>query len=661
MGTRDTPSGVVGLYPTEDVLQFKMHFDDGSDARRATRARRVDETEPKGLFSRRAWTSVDVPSSGMLETVRRALPLPRPASEHLVALIAARGQISTEQLEQFFYPTLDHLHDPLQLDEMDTAVTRLLGAASRREKVAIHGDFDVDGLTGTAILAELFANLVVDGNRMQACPPFVPDRVGDGYGVAKRKLEEWGAQGVELLVTVDTGSAAHEELDLARAAGMDVIVLDHHLFDERPAAALALVNPRRKGNRYPNSELCGAAVAFKLVQALAVTEPACLPPAFPLSVIDLAALGTIADQMSLVGENRVLVLRGLERIRDRSTVRPGVAALLSVAGLDGGFPVSATNIAYQVAPRLNACGRIGRVQTALDILLTRDVAQARRLAKEADVTNEKRKQADLRVKEDAVAQARPYAERGDPGLVLASADWHRGIIGISAARLVEIFNVPTILFSIAGQEARGSARSVPDVDVKAALDRCADLLVRFGGHPQAAGMTLRMSDLDAFRDAFLEALREDSGGNGVPELFDLVLPLAEMDTDEIAHLTSETTLLAPFGEGNRTPVFRCNGLRLARLPNMLGRTGEHQRFAFRGPDRPTGHGTPSLSREFISFGSGRAWTEMVNDEKIRPRDLLERRWDILFKLEPNTWRPRNGAVVDPVQQQLVDIKPADVS
>ncbi|MBC8424486.1 single-stranded-DNA-specific exonuclease RecJ, partial [bacterium] len=590
--------------------------------------------------------------------VKRALPMPRPASEHLVALIASRVRIASEELEAFFYPTLDHLYDPLQLDEMDTAVARLLAAAAGAQKVAIHGDFDVDGLTGAAILADLLANLIVDGKRVEACPPFVPDRVEDGYGVARRKLVEWGAQGVDLLLAVDTGSAAHEELDLARASGMDVIVLDHHLFDRRPAAALALVNPRREGNRYPNPELCGAAVAFKLVQAVAAADPGCLPPDFLMSVIDLAALGTIADQMPLVGENRVLVLRGLERINDRRTIRPGLAALLSIAGLDGGFPVSATNVAYQLAPRLNACGRIGRVQTALDLLLTRDPDRARQLAREADDTNERRKQADQRVKEDALAQARPYAERGDPGLVLGSADWHRGIIGISAARLVEVYNVPTILFSIEGTEARGSARSVPDVDVKAALDRCADLLIRYGGHPQAAGMSLRVDDLDAFRDAFVDALRAAPGNGSVPERYDLELPLAEMGADEIAQLTREISLLAPFGEGNRTPVFRSNGLRLARPPAMLGRTGDHLRFTFRGPARATGNGTPSLSRDFISFGSGSAWSDLVDGSPGQGRDLLDRRWDILFKLEPNTWRPRNGAAVDPVQQQLIDIRPA---
>lgn len=642
-------------------MQFEMPFDDRADAGTAATPAGGEASARPGVLTDRAWTAAAVPDADVLEAVRRVLPITRTVSDELLSLVASRGHRRAEELERFFYPTLDHLHDPFALDEMDVAVDRVLAAAAAGETVAVHGDFDVDGLTGTAILGELFAALEVDGRRMALRPPFVPDRLVDGYGVAESKLRAWGDEGVDLLVTVDTGSAAHMELSLAHELGMDVVVLDHHLFDERPAAALALVNPRRADSRYPNSELCGAAVAFKLVQAVAARAPGALPPDFPSTVLDLAALGTIADQMTLVGENRVLVLRGLARLRDRATLRPGLAALLSVAGLDGGFPVSATGIAYQVAPRLNACGRVGCVQTALDLLMTRDETEARRLAKEADDTNERRKQTDLQVKEDAVAKAHPFAERGDPGLVLGSPDWHRGVIGISAARLVEIFNVPTILFALEGTEARGSARSVPGIDVKAALDRCAHHLIRYGGHPQAAGMSLRVADLDAFRADFLRALDEAPGDGGVPERYDLGLPLTDMSAEDVARFTREITLLEPFGEGNRAPVFRSDGLRLARLPAVLGRTGEHLRFTFAGPARPTGGGTPSLSREFISFGSGRAWTDMIRERKLQPRDLLGMRWDILFRLEPNTWRPRNRAAVDPVQQQLVDIKPSEAS
>lgn len=613
----------------------------------------------RGVLSGRPWRAAGVPTPEVLEAVARALPLSRRVSGHLVALLAVRGVVGEEALERFFYPEIEHLHDPLLLDEIEPAARRLLSAASRGEKVAVHGDFDVDGLTGTALLAELLRALNVEGRRCELLPPFVPDRARDGYGVARRMLDAWALAGVGLLVTVDTGSAAHEEIAVAVAGGMDVVVLDHHLFDARPAGVHALVNPRRPGNRYPNAELCGVAVAFKLAQALAQLEPGCLPPDFLASVQDLAALGLIADQMPLVDENRVLVRRGLERISDRRTVRPGLRALLEKAGLDHGQAVTATHVAYQLAPRLNACGRIGRVQTALDLLLTRDADEARDLAAEADETNKRRRDTDQRVMDEAVIKALPFAERGDPGLILGDERWHRGVIGISAARLVERFNVPSILFSLEGEESRGSARSVPDVDIKAVLDRCAGLLVRYGGHAQAAGMTLRTRDLDAFREAFLVALRQEPEHDGVPEAYDLDLALDAMTVQEVALLNQECALLEPFGEGNRAPVFRCDGLRLSAAPATVGRGGEHLRFRFAGPGQPRAAGTPALALPFISFGSNRAWEALLGTLPGGKASLQGRRWDILFQVATNNWRPANGAAVEPVQMQLLDIRPGD--
>lgn len=612
-----------------------------------------------GVLSGRAWRAAGVPDPGVVEAVGRALPLSRRVSGHLVALLAVRGVVGAEALERFFYPEFKHLHDPLLLDEIEPAARRLLDAARTGEKVAVHGDFDVDGLTGTALLAELLRALSVGGRRCQLQPPFVPDRARDGYGVARRMLDVWAADGVGLLVTVDTGSAAHEEVAVALAGGMDVVVLDHHLFDARPAGVHALVNPRRPGNRYPNAELCGVGVAFKLAQALTLLDPGCLPEDFLASVQDLAALGLIADQMPLVDENRVLVRRGLERISDRQTVRPGLRALLEKAGLDHGQAVTATHVAYQLAPRLNACGRIGRVQAALDLLLTRDADEARALAAEADETNKRRRDTDQRVMDEAVLKAQPYAERGDPGLILGDERWHRGVIGISAARLVERYNVPSILFSLEGEESRGSARSVPGVDIKAVLDRCAGLLVRYGGHAQAAGMTLRTRDLDAFRESFLASLREEPAQAGVPESYDLDLALDALTVQEVAQLNQECALLEPFGEGNRAPVFRCDGLRLTAAPATVGRGGEHLRFRFAGPGQPRAGGTPALAMSFISFGAGKAWESLLAELPGGRAALPELRWDILFQIATNNWRPSNGAPVDPVQLQLLDIRRSD--
>ncbi|MCP4574294.1 MAG: single-stranded-DNA-specific exonuclease RecJ [bacterium] len=623
---------------TGDVLQYAMDFvADG----------------PVGIFSGRPWCAHAEGCPQEIQAMRRKLPLDFPVSDALVNVLACRGVTSTANLDRFFYPSLDQLHDPFDLQEMDRAVDRVLQAAARGEKVAVHGDFDVDGLTGAALLAETLGAVRHQGSAIRTEPAFVPDRATDGYGVAGRMIREWASRGVTLLLTVDTGSAAATEIALAGDLGMDVVVLDHHIFEERPQA-VALVNPRRDGGTYANLELSGVGVAFKFAEALSLREPGCLPEDFLVSVLDLAALGLVADQMSLVGENRLLVKKGLERFNDREHIRPGLSALLEVSGLDRGFPVTTSDFAYQLAPRLNACGRIGRVMSALELLLTRDPAVARRLAAEADRTNSRRKEQDQLLKEEAIAMALPFVQRGEPGLVLAASNWHKGIIGIGAARLVEQYRLPVILIAIEGDEARGSARSVPHIDVKAVLDQCAKHLVRHGGHAQAAGMTLRRRDIDAFRTDFLAALGEQPATGPLPEGYDLDLPLDTLETTDVARLVRELEHLEPFGAGNRKPVFRCCGLRLQRPPTSLS-GGAHLRFAFRGPARGNG-GTPALGREFVSFGCGESWRQMLAREELRPRDLLDRTWDILFQIGRSTYRPRSGAY-DPVQQLLVDIRP----
>ncbi|MEN8005583.1 MAG: single-stranded-DNA-specific exonuclease RecJ [Candidatus Krumholzibacteriota bacterium] len=614
-----------------------------------------DSSRPSGILSGRPWSSNSTVSDDIVTRIRREVPLDFQVSDCLLQVLAGRGVTENHDLERFFYPSLDHLHDPFLLLEMDRAVERMFTAARDGERVAVHGDFDVDGITGSALLYETISALSVDGSRVQPEDAFIPDRATDGYGVASRMVREWAGRGVTLLITVDTGTAAVEEISLARDLGMDVIVLDHHIFETRPPAT-ALVNPRREGATYPNDELCGVAVAFKFAQALKLKDPACLPDGLLGSVLDLVALGLVADQMALVGENRILVKKGLEKFNDRANIRPGLAALLAVSGLDRGFPVTTGDFAYQLAPRINACGRIGRVMSALELLLTRDPATARTLAEEADRTNTRRKEQDLLLKEEAIDMALPFVRRGDPGLVLASSSWHKGIIGIGAARLVEQYQLPVILIAEEGGEARGSARSVPNVDVKSVLDRCSEHLVRHGGHAQAAGMTLRSRDIDVFRAAFIEQLLAEPHSGPLPEGYDLDLCLDGMGSKEVARLVGELEHLEPFGSGNRKPIFLCEGLQLQKPPMYLS-GGAHLRFAFRGPARGNGNDTPALSREFVSFGSGDAWRRMVAENKMQARDLLDRRWDILFQIGRSTFRPRNGNY-DPVQQLLVDIRPA---
>ena len=608
---------------------------------------------PSGWLTNRPWQSGGFPLTETIDRLRREVPLMEPVSERLLTLLAARGLISRRDLESFFYPSLEHLSDPFLLVEMDKAVARMLRAVRAEEKLAVHGDFDVDGITGCAVLDLLLSTLSVDGHKVRTTPPFIPDRTQDGYGVAARMVRQWAAEGVTLLITVDTGAAAIDELELARELGIDVIVLDHHIFEERPCA-VALVNPRRPDARYPNPDLCGVAVAFKFAQALGQERPDSLPDGFLESLTDLVALGLIADQMSLTGENRVLVRKGLARLADRDQIRPGLVALLRISGLDRGFPVTASDLAYQVAPRLNACGRIGRVMAALELLLTDDPVQAERLAQEADRTNTRRKQADVALKEEAVEMARPYVERGDPGLVLHSHTWHKGVIGIGAARLVELYQLPTILIAEEGDEARGSARSVADVDVKGVLDHCAGFLLRYGGHSQAAGLTLRRRDIEGFREAFLNALRRKPQHGPVPVAYDLDLPLAEMSAQDVARLVCELDKMEPFGSGNPKPVFRCSGMRLRQNPLVMG-GGAHLRFAFKSIGQVR-NGTPALSREFVAFGAGEAWRRESARLSKAGADPLDCNWEVLFQVGRSNFRPRGGTY-DPVQQLLVDLRP----
>ncbi len=642
-------------------MQFELPFESGcaseSDHDHPHAERGAADT-PVGILTGRPWSLKLGPPLETLDRMRRVVPLDFPVTDRLLNILGNRGLTDARCLESFFYPSLDQLPDPFLLREMDRAVARMLQALHAQEKIAIHGDFDVDGITGCCVLAEMLRVLSLDGKRVDLQPVFIPDRATDGYGIASRMIRQWAGNGVTLLVTVDTGATAYNEIELATELGMDVVVLDHHIFDERPPAA-AVVNPRRTDSTYPNRELCGVAVAFKFAQALQRRHPDCLPDWFESSVLDLVALGLVADQMDLVGENRILVRKGLEVFTDRQRIRPGLAALLSVAGLDRGFPITASDLAYQIAPRLNACGRIGRVMAACELLLTRDPGVARALAAEADRTNQRRKEADLALKKEAVSMAAPYVDRGDPGLLLASSAWHKGVIGIGAARLVELYQLPTILIAVEGDSARGSARSVAGVDVKAVLDSCSELLVRYGGHAQAAGMTLRTSDIPVFRKRFLEVLTSVAPNGPIPECYDLDLPLLEMTAKDTADLVHELEHMEPFGSGNRKPVFRCSDLRLARLPIPLG-GGVHLRFTFQGPDRSSLAGSPALARDFVCFGCGEAWRRLREQTEQAGRDLLEMRWDILFQISRNTFRPRGGAY-DPVQQLLVDVQTSDPS
>ena len=462
-------------------------------------------------------------------------PFPRPEDmpEALHALLVSRGIGSADAAEAFLKPSVKDLHDPFLLSDMDRAVARLKAAMAAGQSICVYGDYDVDGVCAASIM-----KLWLEG-RGAKVRAYLPSRHSEGYGLneaAVRAIAQWA----DLLVTVDCGVTSVELVALARELGLDVIVTDHH----RPAEALPdcpVVNPLL--NHYPFPHLCGAGVAWKLVWALGGE--------IPMALIDIAALATVADVVSLTGENRAIVALGLQSINRRP--RPGVAALMEAAGL-AGKPVTATAVAFQLAPRLNAGGRLGSAERALDLVTAMDAAAAAPLAEALEQENTRRRAVENQILAEAEAQLRDFDFIRHRAIILSGKDWNPGVIGLAASRLVEKYHYPTVLLADQGDKLTGSCRSIEGVDIHAALTGCAETILRFGGHRQAAGLTLEPERLDDFIRA-MDAWLSD---HIPPRAY---VPVRAYDTEiDLSHVTPALVAaldgLQPTGFGNPAPVFR---------------------------------------------------------------------------------------------------------
>ncbi len=467
-------------------------------------------------------------------------------SPAVARLLTQRGLADPEAADRFLRPSLDHLHDPFRLTDMVPAVERLLAAVARRERVAIHGDYDVDGVTSTVILRRALELLGGDVTH------FIPERLRDGYGLQPAAVERLAAEGVRVIVSVDCGIRSADAARTARALGLDLIITDHHEPDCELPQALAVINPKRADCTYPDKYLAGVGVALKVVQALCQrTGHDKWVPAF----LKLAAIGTVADVVPLVGENRVIAKLGLERL-SRGPHTVGLRTLLEVAGLSG-KPIDGFGVAFVLAPRINAAGRMSTPDIATRLLLASDEAQAVEVRGLADQLNEEntRRQAH----EAEIVTAARRSVDADPAigahniLVVAGEGWHRGVIGIVASKLVETFCKPTIVLSIEDGVAHGSCRSIPAFDMLGALESCADLLHKYGGHRQAAGLTLDAARIGELRSRLgAHALHALEPTDLMPRLrIDGRLRLAEIDPQLVDGLDA----MAPFGSANPKPVF----------------------------------------------------------------------------------------------------------
>jgi single-stranded-DNA-specific exonuclease len=469
----------------------------------------------------------------------------------LAALLVQRGQGDAEVARKYLRPSLDDLSDPLTLAGMADAVEAIAAVVRAGGTIMVHGDYDVDGQCATAVLTRALRAAGAD------VVPFVPHRLRDGYDFGPAGLAAARAAGAALVITCDCGITAVDTVRDAREAGIGVVVTDHHLPGDQLPPALAIVDPQRHDDTSGLSHLCGAGIAFKLVQALV---PALgLPANLPYYLLDMVALATVADVVPLVGENRILVKHGLRLLGESNW--PGVRALLEACGL-AGKELRAGHCGFILGPRLNAAGRVADAADGLRLLLSDDPEEASALARRLDGLNVERQALDQRILEEALEQVELVSDlEHESGFVLAAEGWHSGVVGIVASRVVERYGRPTFLIAFDGDIGKGSGRSISRFDLHSALLACGDQLERFGGHQMAAGLTIRRQNLEAFRERFGGIARESLAPEdlGPEQRVDLEVELQEL-TYELERLCR---YLEPCGTGNTSPVFGVRGVRFA--------------------------------------------------------------------------------------------------
>lgn len=539
------------------------------------------------------------------EPIADGSPGSKLAKDRLLSeILARRGFERPADAESFLVPQLENLNNPRSLPDMQRAIERVHRAIARGETIAVFGDYDADGITSTALLTHALRGLGADVR------PHLPHRIEDGYGLRPAAVARLAEDRPSLLIAVDCGSHDIAGLEAARAHGIETIVLDHHHVGESSARlpALAFVSPRRPDSSYPFPDLAAAGLAFQFARVLVGDEQA--EPLLPL-----AALGTVADVVPLLGDNRIIVKQGLSRFAEGAAI--GLPLLAREAGIDPAT-VESWHLAYVLGPRVNAAGRIDDPRLALDLLLTDDVDEAQRLARQLGALNARRQRTTARMLDEAEAMAALQSPDLTPVLALAHADWHVGLVGLVASRLVERYHRPAIVLSQGVIHSRGSARSIDGFNIVEALSACADLLLEHGGHSHAAGLTIETERLAALR----ERLSERFQGSFPHDVPDPVIRIdAELAPTELTLRThARVSRLEPCGAGNLTPVFMTRGLRPRDV--RLSKDGRHLLFSVLGRD----------GRELraVFFGAGSRGDELAGLDEI----------DLAYNLKRDTWRNR---------------------
>lgn len=485
-------------------------------------------------------------------------------------ILTARGLMTRAARQAFLQP--DYMavkHDPFLLPDMKKAVARLKQARQQGEKIVIYGDYDIDGLSATALLLDAFGKF-----GFEDVDAFIPNRFVEGYGMTMGAVDKVRDMGADLIVTVDTGSLCHAEIAYAASLGIDTVVTDHHNVAETPPPSVAAVNPKFPGHTYPFRDLCGAGVAFKLVQALQ-TELDGLPDGYEKWLLDLVALGTVCDIVTLADENRANVYWGLEVLKKQQ--RPGLKALMAVAGIEP-EQVNARHLGFGLGPRMNAAGRLETAQHALDMLVARDGLAALEASEKLEELNVKRRIIQDAIFEEACVQAEQLAD--DRVLVVSSDGWNHGVIGIVASKLVEKYKKPVFIIGERGEEATGSARSFGDFSAADAVRAADDIIIKGGGHGAAAGVTLETEKIGDFRrcvNEFYDSLRLTNQER-------YLLPRADVEIDDFSEIDEELVAnlakMEPFGNGNPEPVLKITRASVLSMRRM-GADGQHVKLALR--------------------------------------------------------------------------------
>ena len=535
-------------------------------------------------------------------------------SELLATVLVNRDIVEEKDVELFLNPTRNDFHDPYLMPDMRQAVDRIVKAIENKEKTMIYGDYDVDGITSITVLSRFFKERGLDVGA------YIPNRLDEGYGLNKDAIKQIADDGYKLIITVDCGISGTDEVAYAYELGMEVIITDHHEPLEELPEALAVIDCKRKDSQYPFNSLAGVGVAFKLIQALGIELK--LEEKEYLKFLDIVCIGTISDIVPLVDENRVIAKLGLKLVEQ--TRSPGVRSLLNAAAYK---EVNSNTVSFGIAPRINACGRMGHERDALDLFLTENIVEANRITEKLNEYNKKRQDIEKKIFEEAIGKIEKENLKENNALVVGAEDWHHGVIGIVASKITELYFKPSILICFEGEDGKGSGRSIPGFDLHAALCSSSKYLEKYGGHEMAVGLSLKKDNFDEFKKVFEEIAKEANTEEIVPVIkIDKEINLKDITLENVKSLK----LLEPFGESNKTPIFIYRNLRIDSIRALS--EGKHLKLTLKD-------GNTIVNA--IGFNMGSYSEEYLIGDKI----------DIIGVLETNTF---NG--IESVQINMKDIR-----